>query len=159
MFGGLRCAALIVPLAASAQIRSLPLPAVVEFDHDGRGVEGFVLYATRREDGVQRRIDVGMASKAKSGRLQIALPTLEPGTWRLELAAYNGAGESPRAKADPAEIRIDPAAKTPPSNVRPPAAAKPVPKTPPPAQKPAPPPKKKGAMGKLWSFIVGDDEP
>jgi hypothetical protein len=156
--------ALLPLFAGAARAQSLALPAVIEFDHDGVGVTGFVLYATRREDGAQRRIDVRMPAKTKAGRWQVTLPTLEKGTWRLELAAYNGAGESPRAKADPPEVRIDPKISPKPpappavkaATKPPPAAQKP---TPPPQKTPPPPKKKKGAMGKLWSLIVGDDEP
>jgi hypothetical protein len=151
-----------LPRPASAQ--TISLPAIVEFDHDGHGVKGFVLYATRREDGAERRFDLGMPSKARSGRFQIAVPTLEEGTWRFELAAYNGDGESPRAKANPGEVRVDRGRKSP---APPPASAKaPAPRspgagkpTPPPSQKPPPPKKKKGAMKKLWGLIVGEDDP
>jgi hypothetical protein len=143
----------------------LTTPAVIEFDHDGRDVKGFVLYATRKEDGVQKRIDVGMPAKAKSGRLQITLPALPKGTWRLELAAYNSAGESARAMADPFEVRLEDEAPRPASTVKSPPQPKAAPKSPPgasppPPQKPPPPaPKKKGGLGKLWRFIVGDDGP
>ena len=159
-------ALLMLSAAGLGFAQSLAVPAVVEFEHDGRGVNGFVLYATRREDGAQRRFDLGMASKTKSGRLQLALPLLEPGTWRLELAAYNTAGESPRANADPSEVRIAPTVRKPPPAVQPPATAKDPttpgvrkPSTPPPPKPPPPPKKKKGAMGKLWSLIVGEDDP
>jgi hypothetical protein len=163
-------------LATSVSAQSLPPSPVLEFDQEGRGVKGYILYATRREDGVERRIDVGLPSKPATGRFRVPLPPLEKGTWRIELAAYNDAGESPRAQADPPEVRIDgaaskpqPATKSQPATESQPAAKgspKPSPaaqKAPPPQKKAqkAPPPqkKKKGAMGKLWTFIVGDDEP
>jgi hypothetical protein len=148
----------------AAQPPASPAP-VVEFDHDGQAVEGFVLYATRRQDGVQRRLDLGMPSKGKSGRFHAALPALAPGTWQLELAAYNSAGESPRTKAEPSEVRIDspvrqppPAATPPTAKTAAPGAREPSPQKPPP-QKPSPQKKKKGAMGKLWGLIVGEDDP
>ena len=159
---------LMIPSAPSHAAQPLASPAVVEFEHDGQAVKGFVLYATRRQDGVQRRFDLGIPSKAKTGRFRAALPALDPGTWQLELAAYNGAGESPRTKAEPSEVRIDPPvrqqppAATPPTAKAPapapPGARKPTPQKPPP-QKPPPPKKKKGAMGKLWGLIVGEDDP
>jgi len=149
------------------QAQSLALPAIIEFDHDGRDVKGFVLYATRKEDGVQKRIDVGMPTKAKSGRMQITLPALPKGTWRLELAAYNAAGESPRANADPSEVRLDDAPSKLPPNAKASPEPKAAPKSPPGAHPPAPqqkkpppsPKKKAGALGKLWRVIVGDDGP
>jgi len=156
---------LILASAPSQAAQPLASPAVVEFDHDGQAVKGFVLYATRRQDGVQRRLDLGMPSKGKSGRFQAALPALAPGTWQLELAAYNSAGESSRTKAEPSEVRIDPPVRTPPPAATPPTAKAaatgartPSPQKPPP-EKPPPPKKKKGAMGKLWGLIVGEDDP
>jgi hypothetical protein len=155
-------------LAQLVEPQTLQLPAVLEFDHDGQGVKGFVLYAIRGEDGAQRRIDVGMPIKTKSGRWQLNLPALEKGTWQLELAAYNSAGESPRTPADPRVVTIDPRQiKPPPSPTSPPAAkgasSKPPPgaqKPPPSTQKPPPSPKKKkGAFGKIWGVIVGEDKP
>ena len=144
-------------LDTSVLAQSTPPSQALEFDHEGRDVKGYVLYATRREDGVERRIDVGLPSKSDTGRFRVPLPPLEKGTWRIELAAYNDAGESPRAKTDPPEVRIDsttpkaqPAMKSQP-------AAKGSPK--PSAAQKATPPKKKGVMGKLWTFIVGDDGP
>jgi hypothetical protein len=154
-------------MAQHVQAQRLTLPAVIEFDHDGRGVKGFVLYATRTEDGAQKRIDVGMPTKAKSGRMQIGLPPLPKGTWRLELAAYNAAGESPRANADPPEVRLDDAPSKPPPSAKGSPEPTPTPKSPPgahappPQQKkpPSPPKKKVSALGKLWKVIVGDDGP
>jgi hypothetical protein len=132
----------------------------MEFEQVGHDIKGFVLYATRREDGAERRIDVGLPSKSATGRFRVPLPRLEKGTWRIELAAYNDAGESPRAMADPPEVRVDPEAPKPQPATKSQPAAKGSPERSPAAQK-APPPqkKKKGAMGKLWTFIVGDDEP
>jgi hypothetical protein len=147
-------------LAMSVLAQRSPTTPILEFEHEGTGVKGFVLYVTRREDGVERRIDVGLPSKSATRRFRVPLPPLEKGTWRIELAAYNDAGESPRAKADPPEVRIDPAASKLQPATKSQPAAKGSPKPSPAAQK-APPPqkKKKGAMGKLWTFIVGDDEP
>ena len=141
----------VFPATASAREQVPVLPAMLEFDHDGRGVNGFVLYATRREDGATRRIDLGMPKKTKSGRWQAEIPMLDKGTWRLELAAYNSAGESSRTKADPSEVRSDP----------PPPAANPAPtRSAPPKSAPAKRPRsRKGVLGKLWSVIVGNDGP
>jgi len=153
---------LLLPASAPSQVAQPPAsPAVVEFDHDGQAVKGFVLYATRLPDGFQRRLDLGMPSKGKSGRFQAALPALAPGTWQLELAAYNNAGESSRTKAEPSEFRIDSQVRKPPPAVTPPTAkapgaGEPSPQKPPPQK---PPKKKKGAMGKLWGLIVGEDDP
>jgi hypothetical protein len=151
--------ALLPLLATSVLAQSPPTPPVLEFEHEGTGVKGFVLYATRREDGVERRIDVGLPSKSATGRFRLPLPPLEKGTWRIELAAYNNAGESPRAKADPPEVRIDSAAPNVQPVMKSQPAAKGSPKPSPAAQKATPPKKKKGVMGKLWTFIVGDDKP
>jgi hypothetical protein len=146
-----------------------PTSAALEFDQGGHDVKGFVLYATRREDGVERRIDLGLPSRAH-GRFRVPLPPLEAGTWRIELTAYNGAGESPRAKANPPELHIDAATpKTPPVAKSAPVASgsgksSPGAKSPPAAAKPpkpSPPPKNKkaGVMRKLWIVLVGADEP
>jgi hypothetical protein len=154
---GLALTAVLPFLATSAPAQSTPPSQALEFDHEGRDVKGYVLYATRREDGVERRIDVGLPSKSDTGRFRVPLPPLEKGTWRIELAAYNDAGESPRAKTDPPEVRIDSTPKAQPA-IKSQPAAKGSPKPSPAAQK-ATPPKKKGVMGKLWTFIVGDDGP
>jgi hypothetical protein len=154
--GGALIVVALLLLATPVVAQNLPTSPILEFDQAGPDVKGYVLYVTRREDGVSRRIEVGLPSKSPSGRLQVPLPPLEKGTWRVELAAYNDAGESPRAKAEPPEIRVDPA-----SPQKPPAAKGESKRPPEPAKKPAPPkdPKKTGAMGKLWRFIVGSDEP
>jgi hypothetical protein len=142
-------------LVSPARAQSPALPAVLEFEHDGRDVKGFVLYATRREDGSTRRIDLGMPAKTKSGRWQLSVPMLEKGMWRLELAAYNGDGESARAKADPPEVRSDPPAPTSSPVAKP--ASRP---SAPPQNAPSTPPKtKKGPFRKLWRVIVGADGP
>jgi hypothetical protein len=155
-----RALVLVLPfLATSVLAQSSPTTPILEFEHEGSGLKGFVLYATRREDGVERRIDVGLPNKSATGHFQLSLPALEKGTWRIELTAYNDAGESPRAKADPPEVRIDGAAPNQQPAVKSPPAVKGSPKAPPATQKPPSPPKKKGTMRKLWTFIVGDDEP
>jgi hypothetical protein len=155
---GLALTAVLPFLTTPVLAQSTPPSHALEFDQEGRDVKGYVLYATRREDGVERRIDVGLPSKSVAGRFRVPLPPLEKGTWRIELAAYNNAGESPRAMADPPEVRIDSAVNAQPAT-KSQAAAKGSPKPSPAAQKATPPKKKKGVMGKLWTFIVGDDEP
>ncbi len=132
----------------------------IEFDHDGRDVDGFALYATRLEDGTQRRMDVGKARRTASGRLQVEVPALQKGTWRLELAAYNAAGESQRAPADPLDVRFDsdaagrqPVVSAPVDRAR--VTAAPATNSASTAPKKG---KKKGTVHKLWSLIVGDDE-
>ncbi len=167
--GAALLAVILLLSAAPIEAQTSPPSRGVEFDQAGPGVKGYVLYVTRREDGRALRIDVGRPSRSPSGRLQLALPPLEKGTWRVELAAYNDSGESPRAKADPPEIRVDPvsppkpaaAPQNPPAAPQKPPAVKGASKrAPEPAKKPAPKdPKKTGAMGKLWRFIVGSDEP
>lgn len=154
-------------IAARSGAQGLQSPTTIEFDHDGQGVKGFVLYATRKEDGVEQRIDLGMPTRGKSGRMQIAPPPLPSGIWRLELAAYNSAGESPRAKAEPFEVRLDDSSRKPPPSAKASSPAKAEPKSPPTAQpqspqqqKPPPPSKKKkGGLGKLWRVIIGEDSP
>ena len=155
---GLALTAVLPFLATSVPAQSTPPSQALEFDHEGRDVKGYVLYATRREDGVERRIDIGLPSKSDTGRFRVPLPPLEKGTWRIELAAYNDAGESPRAKTDPPEVRIDSTTPKAQPAIKSQPAAKGSPKPSPAAQK-ATPPKKKGVMGKLWTFIVGDDGP
>jgi hypothetical protein len=157
---GLALTAVLPFLTTPVLAQSTPPSHALEFDQEGRDVKGYVLYATRREDGVERRVDVGLPSRSDTGRFRVPLPPLEKGTWRIELAAYNNAGESPRAKADPPEVRIDSAAANAQPAIKSQPAAKGSSKPSPAAQKAMPPKKKKkGVMGKLWTFIVGDDEP
>ncbi len=157
---GIALAGLFLLCAPSGVAQSLPPSPAIEFDDLGRDVVGYVLYATRKEDGVERRIDLGRPRPATGGRVRVQVPQLQSGTWRLELAAYNDAGESPRAPASPSEIRVSGPARS---------AAAGAAKQPPAGKSAAAPPKqnsssgkdrKKGsAIGKLWRVIVGSDNP
>jgi hypothetical protein len=157
--GTVLAGALLV-IAPSAVAQSLPPSPSIEFDDSSREVTGYVLYATRKEDGIERRFDLGRPRPGEGGRVRVEVPQLETGTWRLELAAYNDAGESPRAPASPSEIRVSGPARS---------AAAGAAKQPPAGKAAAAPPKqnsssgkdrKKGsAIGKLWRVIVGSDNP
>jgi hypothetical protein len=157
---GLVLGTILPVFATSVLAQTSPAAPVLEFEQEGHDIKGFVLYATRREDGVERRIDLGLPSKSAEGRFRVPLPPLEKGTWRIELATYNDAGEGPRAKAAPPEVRIDSAAPTVLSTVKSSPHAGGSPKPSPGAKAPSPAPKKKaGVIRKLWTVIVGDDEP
>ena len=73
-----------------------PSPAVVEFEHEGRDVEGVRAVRDAARGRCPARIDLGHAVKGEAGDSGCALPRArEPGTWRLELAAYNERGREP----------------------------------------------------------------
>jgi hypothetical protein len=150
---GLALAVALSLCDANLLAQTSPASQILEFEHDGRDVKGFVVYATRREDGTERRIDVGLPPRSGSGRFRLSVPALARGTWRVELAAYNDAGEGPRAPADPSELKIE----SPPS-MGPAPPGKP-PKAEPENTRPAKEQKKGGALRKLWRIIVGDDGP
>jgi hypothetical protein len=56
-------------MATSLPAQTSPTSSIVEFEQVGQNIKGFVLYATRREDGLERRIDIGLPSKSVAGRL------------------------------------------------------------------------------------------
>jgi hypothetical protein len=151
----LACTASAWLICGFSQAQSPP-SAIITFDHDGQSVVGFAVYATRREDGAKRRLDLGHLNTV-NGRYRVTLPPLEDGTWRLEVAAYNDAGESPRIPADPGELRVGDPGKV---RVAAPNPPKPgggtTPAKPPPQAAPGEP-QKGGGLKKLWRIIVGDD--
>jgi hypothetical protein len=84
---------------------TLQNPSTLSFDHDGVNVSGFVVYLTR-EGGPASRIDLGALRADAKGHRTTAIPHLPAGTYRVEIAAYNGAGESPRVPATPPRFEV-----------------------------------------------------
>jgi hypothetical protein len=153
---GLSLATILPFLATFLVAQTSPASPALEFEQEGHDIRGFVSNATRREDGVERRSSLALPSKSATGRFRLPLPPLEKGSWWIELTAYNDAGES-QGRSSRSSHRWRPAGFA--ARSKSPPAAKGSPKAPPATQKPPVPPKKKGTMGKLWTFIVGDDEP
>lgn len=125
-------------------------------EHDGRNLTGFVVYATRQEDGERRRFDAGLPERSPDGEYRIQLPPLDDGTWRFQVAAYNGAGESAAVAVNGPTLTVGD-----PGKVR--AAARDRPRrqersasTP---KKPAETAEEKGVLRRLWRVIVGGDDP
>jgi hypothetical protein len=146
---------------ALAQDADAPRPRIV-FQHDGRGVAGYRLYA-RPERGPEQRVDLGLLVPDATGTVTTPLPALPPGRYTLEVTAYNAAGESPRIRASTGFVTVDA-----PSAERAAPAAGPDPKTPAapatpaagrpsPPQSAPPPPKSRGFWGRVWGAIIGED--
>ena len=140
-------------------------PGRIVFQHDGENVTGFVLYL-HQESGSPMRIDLGMLKPDAKGVISAKLPKLQPGSYRAEVAAYNGSGESLRvAAAPPSFVVTGPAAARSEANHAPDVthepAADPSPKKPAadPATKTDDSGSKKGGIGKrFWKVLVGDDD-
>jgi hypothetical protein len=79
---------------------SVSNPGRIVFQHDGKNINGFVLYL-QPESGSFMRIDLGMLRPDVKGLISTTIPRLPSGAYRVEVAAYNGSGESPRVAADP----------------------------------------------------------
>jgi hypothetical protein len=142
------------PYAAFAQSA-----ARITFQHDGDGVTGFALYAESR-DAKPVRVDLGMVPADARGNRTVVVPSLPDGTYALSVAAYNAKAESARVPAAPATVRF----KAGLSNVdtgdapaRQAAATPPVVPAPVDAPREAAAERPKGAMGRFWRILVGDD--
>ena len=137
-------------------------PGRIVFQHDGKDVSGFVLYL-QPEGGSPIRIDLGMLKPDAKGLISTTLPKLPSGSYRAEVAAYNGSGESPRvAAAPPSFVVTGPAAARSEANHATHVQHEPVPD---PAPKKTEDKKtedsgsKKGGVGKrFWKVLVGDDD-
>jgi hypothetical protein len=131
------------------------------FQHDGKNVSGFALYL-EPADGSPIRIDLGMLKPDAKGLISAMLPKLPPGSYRAEVAAYNGLGESPRVPAGPPSFAVTaPASASSDANHAthaPQPVADPTPgKTE--DKKTGDTGSKKGGVGKrFWKVLVGDDD-
>jgi hypothetical protein len=152
-------ASLVAPAlaTASAAPQSLAKPATdpsaITFEHDGARVSGFALYVTSAE-GLSTRIDIGMPRRDKSGKLIAQLPALSPGTYTVDVVAYNQAGESPRVQARPHLITVTGAnvrsSEVPPQQQKAPASTR--------TDEPQPPKAKRGILSRVYRGIVGSDD-
>ena len=132
-------------------------PSTISFEHDGVGVKGFALYFMDAQ-GRSIRIDVGKLRIDKTGKAVAKLPRLPPGTYSVDVVAYNKAGESPRAHAQPSQFIVTGAksherdltgASTAPPKSSPPDHAK--------EDESAPQPKR-GLLSRVYRGIVGADD-
>lgn len=125
----------------------------ITFDHDGKDVSGFVVYLSPQA-GPPIRLDVGHRAPDASGHIVVVLPDVPLDTYRVEIAAYNSAGESPRTVATPSSLTFGRSAPATHDHGAPAAVAAPAP----PESKPSlDTTKKKGGLGRLWQVLVGDD--
>src|SRR5262245_6553394 len=92
--------------------RSIEDPARIVFQHDGQNISGFALYLLP-DNGSPIRIDLGLLKPDANGNVSASLPPLPAGSYRVEIAAYNAAGESSRAPADPPSIIVTPTSPEP----------------------------------------------
>lgn len=129
---------------------------ILTLEHDGRNLTGFVVYATRQEDGERRRFDAGLPERTPDGEYRIQLPPLDDGTWRIQVAAYNGAGESAAVAVSGPTLRVGD-----PDKVRAAAPERPKRKerSASTRRKPAETAEDGGVLRRLWRVIVGDDDP
>src|SRR5258706_2048108 len=98
-----------VPAQAGQSARSgstVSNPGHIVFQHDGKDVNGFVLYLLP-EDGSPIRVDLGMLKPDAKGLISATLPKLPSGSYRAEAAAYNGSGQSPRVAAPPPSFVVN----------------------------------------------------
>jgi hypothetical protein len=56
-------------MAMSLLAQTSPTSSLVEFEQVGQNIKGFVRDGSRREDGIERRIDIGLPGKSVAGRL------------------------------------------------------------------------------------------
>lgn len=158
-------------LGAAAQVPSPPRSMLI-FEHDGRNVTGFVLYATGVEGGVALAFDLGPLRPDSSGKITAPVPALPNGVYVLEVAAYNQRGESPRVTAVPPRIEVSsapraavtgaearkPAGTAPKAAPAAPRATQPVPKAEEAAPKADEAKRRGGVFGKLWRGVIGSDD-
>jgi hypothetical protein len=153
---------LVIGGSALAQEKAPPQGSRIAFQHDGRGVIGFVLYA-KPENGPELRIDLGHLVPDATGSVTVPMPALPPGRYVIEVAAYNDAGESPRVSASPSRLTVtagapgsSPAEAAPPAATAPASAPQPVERAPSPSAPQATTPKS-GFWSRFWRFLVGED--
>jgi hypothetical protein len=130
----------------------------VAFEHDGRRVTGFALYA-QPPQGEAIRVDLGLIAADRKGLRIAAVPRLPDGAYTLSVAAYNSSGESPRVATTPSNVKVAggkivtasaPAVTTE-------ATAPVVPAATAPPKSPEPKSEKKGGLRRLWGAVVGED--
>jgi hypothetical protein len=150
--------------AVSAQsANDLLNPSTISFEHDGKNVTGFVAYVSA-DSGLLLRLDLGPLRPDDQGRIVASVPSLPPGDYSIEIAAYNAAGESPHVPASPKRFRVT-AQRARPADLtqtsRQPDTAPPSPENKAPkdaaAKKDEAKPKR-GFLGKFYGAIVGSDE-
>lgn len=95
----------VVEQAAATEAPGTAGP-MITLEHDGRDLDGFVVYLSRDGDGKLLRIDVGLPEREATGRYSFRLPVPDLGLWTVEVAAYNTIGESPRVRSDPPQFRV-----------------------------------------------------
>ena len=137
---------------AAAQDADRPVnPTRLTFEHTGESVSGFAIYLSR--DGApEERVDIGRGTRDRDGRVVVDLTTLPDGTYRIEVAAYNSAGEGARVSPEPATFVV--------ARGRAPTGALALPAPngiategqPAESQRP-------GFWRRLWIILVGRDEP
>lgn len=125
----------------------------IAFEHDGKDVSGFVVYLSPQA-GTPIRLDLGRRAPDATGHIVVVLPDVPLDTYRVEIAAYNSAGESPRTVATPASLTFGSAAA--PGHDHGASAAAHTP-TPPDSKPSTDATKKKSGLGRLWQVLVGDD--
>ena len=137
-------------------------PGRIVFQHDGKNVSGFALYL-EPEGGSPIRIDLGMLKPDAKGLISATLPKLPPGSYRAEVAAYNGSGESPKVPAATPSFTVTGPAAAPSeatfaTHVQQEPVADPAPKKTE-DKKTDDTESKKGGIGKrFWKVLVGDDD-
>jgi hypothetical protein len=141
----------LVGVSAQEKTEGTAPPRIV-FEHDGKGVTGFVLYA-QPEKGKPLRINLGLVMADATGARAIPMPLLPEGTYSLSVAAYNAAGESPAVPTSPARLSIR-IADAPPGPIGAPHPGHQDVSPAPPA--PARNDGSKGVFGRLWKVLVGD---
>jgi hypothetical protein len=139
-------------------------PPAVLFEHDGVGVDGFVLHLTPQQSP-KRPIRIltpkTEAITARPHEYRILLPVLRPGVYGVEVGAYNKHGEGPRTAGQPPFLRVqrgDRAYVPPPEEADGPTDTAVAP-PPPPAPPPPTLPNRSGIFKRLWRIVVGDDTP
>ena len=132
-------------------------PRRIVFQHDGKNVDGFAVYL-QQESGSPMRIDLGMLKPDAKGVISATLPKLPSGSYRAEVAAYNGLGESPRvAAAPPSFVVTGPAAARSEVNRAPDVQHEPATDAAP--KKTEDSGSKRDGIGKrFWKVLVGDDD-
>ena len=146
--------------AAGQDNRSGPVtsdPTKIVFEHDGANVAGFVAYISAPGKAA-RRVDLGALRADPSGEITAPLPPLPAGTYTLELAAYNAAGESERVPAEPRRFTISKARESIQSSPATAQVSEPAARPPDPTRATARPKKKGGLFGRVWKGVVGDDD-
>ena len=156
------CASAAAQAAASAPPTD---PSSISFEHDGKGVSGFAAYVTP-DGGEPLRIDLGALKPDAEGKITARIPPLPPGTYTLEIAAYNASGESARIPASPSRVTITAQAggaagadhSQHAASAPPPAKADADKKTKKPEPEKKDQEKKKGLFGRVYRGIVGSDD-